>query len=227
MNRILVDVDTQHDFGHPEGALYVSAPPSVPEAIGRQLEEAVRDGVPIVGSVDSHAHDAWEFESRGGPFPPHCVKGRPGWLRLTPESPPRTRFLPMQSVGDSVGVLVGESVQGEGPRTLAERDLVSEARSGVGLYFEKEVYSLFSNPLAEPVLATLVDSMGGREVVVFDVLGYCTGGYCVDAAAQGLLDRGYRVRVLGWATAPIGGAEGQRKSRTSLTEAGAEWVETP
>ena len=104
---------------------------------------------------------------------------------------------------------------------------MQEARAGVGLYFEKEVYSLFSNPLAQPVVAALVDALGGRDEVVFDVIGYCTGGYCVDAAASGLAQRGYRVRVLGWATAPIGGLEGQRRSRASLSAVGVQWVEAP
>jgi nicotinamidase/pyrazinamidase len=227
VKRILVDVDTQHDFVRPGGALYVEAPPTVPEGVRTLLQRAAKDGTPVVGSVDSHAHDAWEFEANGGPFPAHCVKGQPGWLRVVPELPARTRFLPMQAVEGELGVLVGESRQGQGNRALDARTLVGEALEGVGLYFEKEVYSLFSNPLAEPILAALVDACGGPDAVVFDVLGYCTGGYCVDAAALGLRQRDYRVRVLGWATAAIGGSEGERRSRDELTAAGIEWVEAP
>ena len=93
------------------------------------------------------------------------------------------------------------------------------------MYFEKEVYSLFSNPTAELVVAALVAELGGPDVVRFDVIGYCTGGYCVDAAAQGLRDRGYAVRVLAGATAPIGGDEGARSSAETLRAAGVEWVE--
>jgi nicotinamidase/pyrazinamidase len=102
--------------------------------------------------------------------------------------------------------------------------LADEALAGVGLYFEKEVYSLFSNPAAAPVLQALVTRLGGPDEVGFDVLGYCTGGYCVDAAAQGLAERGWKVRVLAEATAAIGGDDGEARSRQTLTAAGIEWV---
>jgi nicotinamidase/pyrazinamidase len=226
--RILVDVDTQHDFVDPTGALYVPAGPHVREAIAAALSDAQAAGDPIIGSVDSHAYDAWEFASNGGPFPPHCIKGTPGWLRVWHDRPARTRFVPMQVVGQTLanGVtnLVGERRRGEGPRVLDAAALAAEAREGVGLYFEKEVYSLFSNPAAEPVIARLVESLGGPAAVVFEVIGYCTGGYCVDAAALGLRERGYQARVLDGATAAIGGAEGQARSREQLERAGVEWV---
>lgn len=223
MKSILVDVDTQYDFMHPKGSLYVEGR-GVSEAIEAHLRRAHSDGTPIIGSVDSHAYDAWEFEANGGPFPPHCVKGTAGWLRTHAQLPPRSRFVPMQAVDSVVANLVGEAVQGQGPRVLDASALAEEARAGVGLYFEKEVYSLFSNPAAEPVVEALVHAMGGPAAVVFDVIGYCTGGYCVDAAARGLESRGYRVRVHQSATAAIGGADGVDKSRAELEAAGVEWV---
>ncbi|MEM9455377.1 MAG: cysteine hydrolase family protein [Myxococcota bacterium] len=225
MRRILVDVDSQVDFALPKGALYVPAEPGVRAAIEAALTEAEAAGDPIVGSVDSHAYDAWEFEANGGPFPPHCVKGTPGWLRVFHGCPARTRFLPMQRAEPMVANLVGERIQGEGSRTLDAEALAAEALAGVGLYFEKEVYSLFSNPVAAPVIERLVERLGGASLVRFDVVGYCTGGYCVDAAVRGLLSQGYRVRVLAGATAAIGGVAGQAESRQQLTASGAQWRE--
>ncbi len=222
--HVLVDVDTQRDFVDPGGALYVPAAPGTRAALTARLRRAVEGGVPILGSVDSHAHDAWEFVDNGGPFGAHCIKGTPGWLRVEPSIPTRTRFVPMQVVDGSVRNLVGESVQGEGPRELDAVALATEARAGVGLYFEKEVYSLFDNPAAAPVIEALVRMMGGADAVVFDVIGYCTGGYCVDAAAKGLAERGYAVRVLSEATAAIGGEQGARASEASLKAEGIEWV---
>jgi nicotinamidase/pyrazinamidase len=222
--RILVDVDTQHDFVDPRGALYVPADPGVREAIASALSTAQAAGDPILGSVDSHAYDAWEFATNGGPFPPHCVKGTPGWLRVWHDRPARTRFVPMQTLASGVSNLVGERERATGPRVLDAAALAAEAREGIGLYFEKEVYSLFSNPTAEPVIAHLVDSLGGPAAVLFTVIGYCTGGYCVDAAARGLVERGYRVEVLAAATAAIGGADGQARSRDELERAGVQWV---
>jgi rhodanese-related sulfurtransferase len=77
------------------------------------------------------------------------------------------------------------------------------------------------------VVEALVAAMGGAEAVRFDVLGYCTGGYCVDAAAQGLRERGYTVRVLAYATAAIGGGSAAERSATDLRNAGVEWVVSP
>ena len=101
--------------------------------------------------------------------------------------------------------------------------LAGEALDGVGLYFEKEVYSLFSNGLAAAVLEVLVTRLGGAAEVMFDVIGYCTGGYCVDAAVGGLRARGYQVTVLAGACAAIGGDEGMETSRVNLREQGALW----
>ena len=225
MKRIVIDVDTQHDFVDPSGALFVPAASGVREQIAAQLRHAVETGVPVLGSVDSHAWDAWEFAVNGGPFPAHCVKGSRGWLRVTPSLPARTRFVPMQVVDAEVRNLVGEATAGAGVRELDAAALAREALDGVGIYFEKEVYSLFSNPSAAPVLAALVEAMGGADQVVFDVLGYCTGGYCVDAAVKGLLERGYAVRVLAGASAAIGGDVGHAQSREELTSLGATWIE--
>jgi nicotinamidase/pyrazinamidase len=249
MKRILIDVDTQFDFMDPEGALYVEADPSVSKAIRRLLMEASIDGIgvtydAIIGSVDSHAYDAWEFKENGGPFPAHCVKGQPGWLRVNPDFPSKQRFIPMTPFGDAANaydgrdrgggprtLLVGESQQGKGTRQLSPRDLASEAVEGkVGLYFEKEVYSLFDNPFALPVLSAIGNLLGGDwNNIGIDVIGYCTGGYCVDAAVEGLLKtvsvQRANIRVLSYATAAIGGDEGMAKSKEALTALGAEWVE--
>ncbi len=203
----------------------MEAPAGVREAIASTLSQAAAAGDPIVGSVDSHAYDAWEFADNGGPFAPHCVKGTRGWLRICSDLPARTRFVPMQVAEDGVRNLVGEAVQGAGVRVLDAEALAAEARAGVGLLFEKEVYSMFSNPAAAIVLESLVRSLGGPAAVVFDVIGYCTGGYCVDAAARGLVDRGYATRVLSGATAAIGGAAAQARSKAELTAAGVEWIE--
>ena len=252
MKRILIDVDTQFDFMDPEGALYVEADPSVSKAIRRLLMEASIDGIgvtydAIIGSVDSHAYDAWEFKENGGPFPAHCVKGQPGWLRVHSEFPAKQRFIPMTPYdGQSRGyydtddrprtLLVGGNGPGKRRRTLSPKDLASEAVVGkIGLYFEKEVYSLFDNPFALPVLQEIGLLLGGDwNNIGIDVIGYCTGGYCVDAAVEGLLKAHAQtgipranIRVLSYATAAIGGADGMAKSKETLTALGAEWVESP
>ena len=127
MRTIIVDVDTQRDFMLQEGAWYVHAEATVRMAVARVLQQGQREGVPIIGSVDTHAHDAWEFNGNGGPYPPHCVKGSPGWLRVFHDVPKRTRFVPMQNVDGEVKNLVGELKKGQGNRSLDAAALADEA----------------------------------------------------------------------------------------------------
>lgn len=182
MNQVFVDVDVQRDFCEPDGALYV---PGSPNDVFRKLvHHAANTGVPIVGSVDSHAWDAWEFASSGraGPngempnFPDHCVKGTPGWLKVDGTLPKHFRFVPNVDEA-AVDPIVDEVLRGDTQ----------------GVYFEKEVYSLFANPLAARFVKSLVERAGTTPE--FFVFGVATD-YCVRAAALGLAERGYRTVLL-------------------------------
>ncbi len=189
LEKVFVDVDIQNDFCNPGGALYVNGSPN--EVFRALTRFAVDHKIPIVGSVDSHAWDAWEFASNETPapqghkpgFPDHCVKGTPGWLKVEGTLPPRFRFLPNVP---------------RAPIDAAVRELATGATHAV--YFEKEVYSLFANPLAEDFLRELVASLGAAPE--FAVYGVATD-YCVRAAALGLVQRGYRATLLTDAVAGI------------------------
>jgi nicotinamidase/pyrazinamidase len=182
MDKVFVDVDIQRDFCEPDGALSVAGSPC--ELFRKLTAHAVARRIPILGSVDSHAWDAWEFASSGraGPngekpgFPDHCVKGTEGWLKVQGTLPPRFRFVP-----NATGLPI--------------EPLVHEVRTGAtqGVYFEKEVYSLFANPMAEPFLKALVPQ--GSASPEFIVYGVATD-YCIRAAALGFAQRGYRTTVL-------------------------------
>ncbi|MFO0625556.1 MAG: cysteine hydrolase family protein [Polyangiales bacterium] len=169
MQRAYIDVDTQVDFCAPEGALFVRGAPAAMPNCTRLVRAAVAAGAPLLGSVDSHAHDAWEFltNRRVGPngedprFPPHCVKGTPGWLKLPETLPARFFFVPVVPDAEAAA-RVPDDTQ--------------------GVYFEKEVYSLFANPNAAAVLEARLPA-GPVEFVVFGV----ATDYCVRAAALGLL----------------------------------------
>jgi nicotinamidase/pyrazinamidase len=212
IDRVFVDVDVQNDFCEPTGALYVKGSPNdVYRALTRF---AASHGIPILGSVDSHAWDAWEFgssETRGPGgerpgFPDHCVKGTPGWLKVAGTLPPRFRFVP--NVASDVSGAPVEAIVAE---------LVRGATQGV--YFEKEVYSLFANPAAERFVAELVRQAGGSpELFVYGV----ATDYCVKAAALGLAGRGYRTTVLGDAIAGIT-PEGTRAALDELAAAGVRF----
>lgn len=193
---ILVDVDTQYDFMDKEGALFAPVQGFVVDNISLLTKLAV----PRIGSVDSHAYDAWEFTENGGPFPPHCIKGTAGWLKPVETLPTRTRFVPM-----GTALCMGEHIEGEGNRSYTPDFFTEEVTSGISVYFEKEVYSLFANPFAEVALDSLVHYVRTvlRQEPVFAVYGYCTGGFCVDAAALGLAKKGYSVELILDATAPL------------------------
>ncbi|MEM9691315.1 MAG: cysteine hydrolase family protein [Myxococcota bacterium] len=211
MSTILVDVDTQYDFCDPSGALYV--PESPHEAFVALVARAKEAGVPILGSVDTHAFDAWEFASNEnvGPrgenprFPDHCVKGTRGWLKVEGTLPDRYRFVPNMAVDDEV-----------------VRDLATELGSGraQALYFEKEVYSLFVNPNAQAILEVIAER--GATPLVAIVFGVATD-YCVKAATLGLRERGYRTLVVEDAVAGISAA-GVVDAWRAFTEQGAERI---
>jgi nicotinamidase/pyrazinamidase len=204
---VFVDVDIQRDFCDAEGALFVKGSPN--ELYRALTAHAVNAKIPILGSVDSHAWDAWEFASSTtrGPngekpnFPDHCVKGTEGWLKVRGTLPPRFRFVP--NVDDAqTGPIVGELLRQETQ----------------GVYFEKEVYSLFANPLAEPFLKRLAEE-AARPLALY-VYGVATD-YCVKAAALGLAQRGYATTLLVDAVAGIT-EEGTRAALEEMKAAGVQ-----
>lgn len=206
-----MDVDVQNDFCEPSGSLHVPGSPN--DRFRSLVRWAVASGTRIFGSVDSHAWDAWEFASSPavGPdgekpnFPDHCVKGTPGWLKVAGTLPPRFRFLP--NVPDApIGDVVGELLRGD---TQA-------------VYFEKEVYSLFANPLAERFLRAYVTMLPSPPE--FFVFGVATD-YCVKAAALGLVERGYRTALLTDAVAGIT-PEGTKAALDAMTAAGVRLTTT-
>lgn len=173
MKTVFVDVDVQHDFCDPGGALFVRGADALGDRFRALTARAVDRGAPIVGSVDSHAFDAWEFAGapEAGPrgerpgFPPHCVKGTPGWLKVPGTLAPRARFVPNAPLA---------------PDALAA---LATSHAPSQLLLEKEVYSLFANPNADALLELVVAGEPAR----FVVYGVATD-YCVKAACVGLLD---------------------------------------
>ncbi|MEW5852932.1 MAG: isochorismatase family protein [Myxococcota bacterium] len=201
VNRIFVDVDTQVDFCEPQGALFVAEAPAVMEACRALVRVAQKRGELIVGSVDSHAFNAWEFntnvtDGKPGPFPPHCVKGTPGWLKVAGTTGDKAYFVP-NVIHD-----------------------VKPPQGTTALYFEKEVYSLFANPNAETTLRKLAAERGRPTFTVFGV----ATDYCVKAACEGLLQLGVGdVELVTDAIAAVVPADGEKTIR-ALQEQGVRLV---
>ena len=73
----LLVVDVQNDFT-PGGALGVPDGDAVIPVLNEWIAAAREANVPIYASRDWHPADHVSFESRGGPWPAHCVQDTPG-----------------------------------------------------------------------------------------------------------------------------------------------------
>jgi len=179
---IRFDIDTQHDFCRPNGALYVKGAEEVIPLVARLNTEAQAHGIPLFGSVDTHIPHDMEFKQYGGPWPSHCVKGTEGWLKSPTTLLGDFRFIP-DSDEDSPYNVSGDAV------------LYSlNAMKGRVFYFEKSLYSFLANPYAVPTIDALVQFSGYKT---FEVYGVATD-YCVKEAVLGLRERwpSSRVRVV-------------------------------
>ena len=156
---VRVDVDTQAGFCTRGGGLHVEGAEHVLPLAARLNADAVAKGIPLLGSVDTHEAHSKEFAVNGGIWPVHCVKGTADWLKLPETLPPK--FWIVAAV----------------PYPKLER------RDDVALYFEKDLYSLFDNPNADPIVRGF-----GAERAWFQLYGVATD-YCVKAAALGIRER--------------------------------------
>jgi nicotinamidase/pyrazinamidase len=77
---VFVDVDTQYDFMHPQGALYVPHAEQIVPNLKRLFAVATQQLIPVLSTADYHTPDDPEFCAYG--FPAHCVAGTPGQQRL-------------------------------------------------------------------------------------------------------------------------------------------------
>lgn len=73
----LVIVDMQNDF-MPDGALPVPNALTIIPIINKYVEVFVKSRGVVVATRDWHPPNHISFKSRGGPWPPHCVKGTKG-----------------------------------------------------------------------------------------------------------------------------------------------------
>lgn len=193
---IWVDTDTQFDFVRERWALYVPARPEVIQNISALLNSCRVK----IWSIDCHTYDSWEFKENWWIFPPHCIKWSSWCAKIEETQNNRTRFIPMSNWN----LVIWENVpQGwnriYGPEQFAEEILLK----WVTWIFEKEVYSLFANPNADPFIRQLVETAWWIQKVLFAVIGYCTGWYCADEAAWWLNERGYNTAIIEDACAPL------------------------
>lgn len=119
-----VDVDTQFDFIHPEGNLYVPQAETLIPNLKALIDYAHRQSIPVIASVDAHLPDDKEFEI----FPPHCLRGSAGQAKIDETLTP------------------GALLIANAPACSLNLDAVDS------VILEKNIYSLFDNPNTPAVL---------------------------------------------------------------------------
>ena len=166
--RVFWEVDMQRDFVYPNGKLAIpNAMKIVPNA-KRLLKYALKNEIPVLGSVDKHFNDDMEFKK----FPPHCISGTPGQQVIPELDIKDTLYIP-HKVGE-----MGKYQLMQYPELI---DLIKNEPKKI--LFEKQSINVFTNPHVEYVL----EKLDVTEVVVYGV----ATEYCVKEAVMGLLKRGF------------------------------------
>ncbi|MBU1023736.1 cysteine hydrolase [bacterium] len=142
MKTVFFDIDTQYDFIMPNGNLYVPGAVNLIPNFQKLSEIALEYGIKVVSSADAHIMDDPEFEF----FPPHCIKGEPGWLKI-----PETTFEDIYHIKN-------------------EEEKMNGGPSAQQIVLEKTEFSMWSNPNTERLLVGL----GLKRAIVYGVAtDYC------------------------------------------------------
>ncbi len=168
---ILWDVDTQVDFMLPNGKLYVPEAEETIPAMKRLVEAAREAGVVHIASADDHELTDPEISDEPdfrNTYPPHCLRGTRGAQKI-PETAQEDP-LPLALLPFPPG-LIPELIGGRREILLLKKN-----------------FNVFTNPNTDPLL----DALDPAEIVVFGV----ATDVCDDAAIQGFLQRGRRVRFV-------------------------------
>ena len=165
------DVDTQFDFMHADGKLYVPDAEQIIPRLKQLTDHAHRAGIPILASADDHVAGHRELSEHPDfreTFPPHCMRGTPG-----------QRKIPETTLRDPLVI----EPKPEAPDAVRRR---VRARRG-DLLFHKHWFDVFTNPNVEAALAELDPQRIVLYGVALDV--------CNRYAIEGLLQRHSSARL--------------------------------
>lgn len=171
MPTIFWDVDTQVDFMHSAGKLYVPGAESIIPNLKRLTDYAHEHGIRIVASADDHVDGHRELSDTPDfreTFPPHCMHGTEGQAKIRETSLANP-------------LVVDPRAQGAG----ALRDKVRAHQGDV--LITKEWFDVFTNPNTEAV----VDALRPRTIVLYGV----ATDVCNKYALEGLIERYPEVRL--------------------------------
>jgi nicotinamidase/pyrazinamidase len=219
--KIFYDIDTQNDFMNKDGALYVPDAELIKPNISRLKDYAVRNQIPIIGSIDVHfgteeyKDREGELQKWGGPFPDHCMLGMYGsekiFESLVNPTTPRdyevlNQIMHPHSRDDEVYL---DLIQDALPK-LTQKGFKKQQ-----LFFEKQSYDVFTNPAFEVFL----DMADVKEAVVYGV----ATDYCVKAAVEGMQERGIQTYVIENAIKGVA-PETTEQALKDMKQAGAKFV---
>jgi nicotinamidase/pyrazinamidase len=124
------DVDTQFDFIHPAGKLYVPGAETIISNLQRLTAFAVQHGIPIVASTDAHLETDPEFSQ----YPLHCLAGTLGQKKVEGTLFPHPFIIPNRKI-----------------------DLPGDLGCYSEIILEKQTVDVFTNPNTDSVLNLLGD----------------------------------------------------------------------
>jgi nicotinamidase/pyrazinamidase len=119
------DVDTQIDFLHPTGTLYLKGAEAILPNLRALTAFASRRRIPVVASVCAHQENDAEFEEFGA----HCLVGTTGQKKIAETQLADYRTIPAHRI-----------------------DFAEEHTAGSQLVIEKRDFDVFTNPNTELVL---------------------------------------------------------------------------
>jgi nicotinamidase/pyrazinamidase len=160
---IFWDVDTQYDFIHADGKLYVTGAETIIPNLKKLTDHAHEHGIRIVASADDHVMEHEElsldpdFETN---YPPHCMRGTRG-----------QRKIPQTALRDPLVIEPDE------PHSTALLERLENHRGDILLH--KHHFDVFTNPNFSQVLTVLQPNAIVLYGVALDV--------CVRHAVEGLL----------------------------------------
>lgn len=126
---IFFDVDTQYDFMHKDGKLYVPEAEKVIPNLKKITQFARKNKIRVIASGDSHKMTDWEIATKT--FPQHCMEGTKGQRKIPETAFPNTKVVPN--------------------RKLESNELEKLLRNK-SLWILKQEYDVFSNPNAKNIL---------------------------------------------------------------------------
>ncbi len=214
------DVDTQNDFINEDGKLAVKKSREIRSNLEKLTSHAVERGIPIFGSVDAHfgtpdyRHREGELSRHGGPFPDHCMVDTPGQLKI-PET--THKYLTHLFLDHPLDWNANALSEIELEEKLTSFLSGVRPNAGRGVFFEKQEYSVTSNPY----FGKTMDLLHPEVAVVYGV----ATDWCVKAAVEGLLDKKVNVYLVVDAIKGIDSAESE-SLLAKWTKAGVSLVTT-